>query len=72
MLRPTPTVAALGQGRIHGFGTYFSRMNWPSWKVAFTAPPRVQVLVAQKMLLQPAIGIVRAVGPIVKAKFRRR
>ena len=64
----------LDRDEFHGFArTYFSRMEWPSWKVAFHGATKgFGFYVAQKMLLQPAIGIVkRAVGPIVKAKIQK-
>ena len=63
----------LDRDEFHGFArTYFSRMEWPSWKVVcHGATKGFGFYVAQKILLQPAIGMVKkAVGPIIKAKIQ--
>ena len=69
----------LDRDEFHGFArTYFSRMEWPSWKVGTLhcsqyhgATKGFGFYVAQKILLQPAIGMVKkAVGPIIKAKIQ--
>lgn len=63
----------LDRDEFHGFArTYFSRMEWPSWKVVcHGATKGFGFYVAQKILLQPAMGMVKkAVGPIVKAKIQ--
>ncbi|MDA9080235.1 hypothetical protein N9M16_02260 [Candidatus Dependentiae bacterium] len=64
----------LDRDEFHGFAkTYFSRMEWPAWKVAAKGATKgLAFYLAQRVLLQPTIGVVKAmVGPIVKAKIQR-